>query len=173
MASEEKVDPNVPKQHKIDPSQLHWKDFYVEYEAHISIVEVRKDRKLAMLNLPHKDKDAPFAFFIHGACARMGQFKALIKYLSQSFNIVAFDRIGCGYSDRPNQDNAYNGQPIFLDLCALFQTYAPVKKQILIISHSFGCSQSIRLYSKYGDASTYEYNIRSIVLMAPHPFILG
>eukprot|EP01084_Bolivina_argentea_P126764 224372_1 len=160
-------------EHKIDPNKIHWKDFYTQYKAYITIDEIRKNRKLAVLSIQHKNKNAPFVFLIHGACARMGQFKSLIEHLSNNFNIIAFDRIGCGYSNKPKEATQYKGAEIFFDLCALFEKYIPQQKNILIIAHSFGCSQATRLYAKYGNYSVYKYNIQSIILLAAHPFILG
>ena len=167
--------------HKVNEEQPHWKDFYCNNEEYIEIVEIRKNRKLAVLNIRCRDNDnAPYIFFIHGACARMSQFEGLIKNLSPKFNIIAFDRIGCGLSHKPKEYDTYNDSNIFIDLCLLFEKYLPQssslinkKHEILIISHSFGCQQTIKLLSKFGNSSNYNYLIRSVVLIGPPSLILG
>ena len=162
----------------ITNSNPHWKDFYSEYERYISMVEIRPNRKLAVLNIVNQNKNNPFVFFIHGACARMSQFESLIKALSPKFNIIAFDRIGCGYSSKPTEYSSYNDISIFLDLCALFENYIPQssihhKHEILIISHSFGCSQTIKLLSKFSNSSVYNYDVKSVILIGAASLILG
>ena len=67
-------------EHKIDEANPHWMDFYSRYEANIDMVAVhstRPDRKLAILEIPNENLDAPYAFFIHGSCARMGLFHSI------------------------------------------------------------------------------------------------
>eukprot|EP00483_Globobulimina_turgida_P008051 UN08067 len=107
-------------EHKVDDTSPHWMDFYVAYKQYIGMAEIRAGRKLAVLHIAHKNMKAPYAFFIHGACARMSQFEQLIKNLALTCNIIAFDRIGCGISDKPKRYHAYDDTNIFADLCALF-----------------------------------------------------
>ena len=159
-------------EHEVNKGAPHWRDFYSHYQQYIELIEIRKARKLAVLNMHCKGK--PYVFFIHGACARMSQFEELIQNLSTNFSIIAFDRIGCGYSQKPQQYPSYNDINIFMDLCLLFQKYLPqssllqnTKHEILIIAHSFGCLQTIRLLSKFGNSSNYNYLVRSVVLIAP------
>ena len=107
-------------EHVVNEDNPHWRDFYCHYQQFIDIIEIRHNRKLAVLNIACQDKDAPYAFFVHGACARMAQFEGLIQNLSNKFNIIAFDRIGCGYSHKPKEYISYNDTNIFIDLCLLF-----------------------------------------------------
>eukprot|EP01084_Bolivina_argentea_P209466 356795_1 len=167
-------------QHEVDEKSPHWMDFYVNYQQFINKTEIRPNRTLAVLNIPHKNINAPYAFFIHGSCARMGQFESLIKDLSLKFNVIAFDRIGCGISDKPKPYKSYHDINIFTDLCTIFQTYIPQssplqnkKHEILIISHSFGCLQAIKLLSKFGNGSNYNYLVKAVILIGPPSLVLG
>merc|ERR1719249_86197 len=121
-------------------------DFYCRYDSHIEVVEIRPHREIAILQIPSADQSttAPTAFFIHGSCARMGQFESLIEALSPSFHIIAFDRIGCGMSSKPTEFEAYHDVQIFADLCAIFEQFIPqssalqnTENKIMIIGHSF------------------------------------
>ena len=167
-------------EHKVDDHNPHWLDFYSRNDKHIKMIQIRPNRKIAVLHIPHKDSNAPYAFFIHGSCARMGQFEALIADLRPKFHIIAFDRIGCGISAKPTAYETYSSVNIFGDLCAIFKKYIPQSSSlqhshhsITLIGHSFGCLQAIKLLAKYGNAPHYNYLIKSVILIGAPSLCLG
>ena len=167
--------------HKIDKNKPHWMDFYARNEQNIKMVEIKPKRHIAVLELPRKDiKNASYAFFIHGSCARMGQFDSLIEQLAPNFHIVAFDRIGCGVSDKPVAYDTYSAANIFYDLCALFTSYIPQsstlqnkRHAITIIGHSFGCLQAMKLVAKYGKHPNHNYLLDSVILIGAPSLCIG
>ena len=104
-----------------------WEEWYKSNDNFISKEDVRKDRKLCVFKSIDEKNRSKYAFFIHGACARMGQLEHQIAYFRDELecNVIAFDRIGCGKSSKPNDWNAYSDSEIFQDLCALFEKYIP------------------------------------------------
>lgn len=109
-----------------------------------------------------------------------GQFESLIELLSPSFHIIAFDRIGCGMSSKPTEFEAYHDVQIFADLCAIFERYIPqsstlqdTKHEIMIIGHSFGCCQTVKLMAKYGQSPDHNFLVRAAILIGPPALILG
>ena len=82
----------------------------------ISKIFVRPNRKICIY---YKDFgfDKPLLFFIHGSCARMGQFEEQIKFFESKklFTILAYDQFGCGKSDKPKNWNAYSAKNLLQD----------------------------------------------------------
>ncbi|ETO28056.1 epoxide hydrolase [Reticulomyxa filosa] len=149
-------------------------DFYEENKEYISHVETRLQHKVCIYQRRNEDKNAPWLLMIHGSCARMGQFEDQINALHKQFHIVAFDRIGCGKSEKPKDASNYSDSNIFEDLCTIFETYvckvhekakegdnkeSEEKKEmddivtespeIFLMGHSYGCSQALRLAHRY------------------------
>ena len=144
------------------------------------MIEVRPNRKLCILNIPSLAKKKNYAFFTLGINARMSQFESQIEqFKSMDYNIIAFDRIGCGYSDKPLTPESYRESEIFADLCKIWSDYIPQTSKltndisnIIIIGHSYGTLQTMRLLNKYHlNSSTYGYNISGVILLGCIPFM--
>jgi len=126
------------------------------------IVEIRPERKVRLLHLPHPASDVTI-FFVHGGCAKMEQFEMIIEQLAPQYSIVAYDAFGCGGSPKqfvfPNIDiKAYSSNAHSSDLLAIFNRYAG---DINIgVGHSFGSSLIMRLASQFTSK-----NLEGLVLL--------
>lgn len=120
------------------------------------IREFRQGRKLSFTFMRKEEIDDPKSiltlFCIHGSMANQNQFgdllTALQKDLAQQdrkYNVVCFDALGCGESDKPKDmtGDTYSPENILLDAVSVLQYCG--SDNIIIISHSFGTSITARL----------------------------
>jgi pimeloyl-ACP methyl ester carboxylesterase len=140
--------------------------FYKEFAEYITLIEIRPGRWISVLHIPSRDRPhASRIVFVHGACARMQQFEHQIRHFSRlGFEIVAYDALGCGESDKPYSSNSYSLTEMYADLSALITQYSSSSKCILI-GHSMGGAMVNRIAS----VETARDLIRCAVVIAP-PF---
>ena len=60
-------------------------------------VEIRKGRNIAVYYHTQSKSDITLIFF-HGSMAHMNQFVELINHFKRSYNVCAYDALGCGSS---------------------------------------------------------------------------
>ncbi len=134
-------------------------DFYTHFKANITMVEIRPGRRIAVLDYYHANSSTkggkstpmgkPMMFFVHGSCARMGQFDHLIRYFSEQrgMHVIAYDALGCFSSEKPNvHPYVYSTPSLYLDMVQLFsekiKKYEP--SSVTIVGHSMGANMIIR-----------------------------
>lgn len=121
--------------------------------------EILPGRNINIRQLLPKDglsKNSVFMF--HGSMASQSQFDPIIERLFQSsdYNVYSFDALGCGKSDKPKESSLYAPQNMFLDVSTFFHAHATQKN--VIIGHSYGTVQAVRLYNHWkSGASSEEY----------------
>lgn len=99
-------------------------------------------------------------FFMHGSMATRRQFEdvyssaALVKY-----NIVAYDALGCGASEKPRDWNAYSTDRLTEDAITIFKKYAT--KENILVGHSFGSS----LVARVNRAVSRAHSVVGVVLI--------
>jgi pimeloyl-ACP methyl ester carboxylesterase len=81
-------------------------------------------------------------FFVHGAGGRAGQFRHQIEYLATKVNVIAFDYLGHGISDKPDKPDLYNADNHLFDLIAVFERYKT--KINHIVAHCYGSIHTFR-----------------------------
>jgi pimeloyl-ACP methyl ester carboxylesterase len=101
------------------------------------LMEVRPQRKL-YVNFINNDQETTL-IFLHGAGGRSDQFRQQIDYFKNLYNILSFDYLGHGASEKPKPsegENLYSFQNLYLDIETLFKQYAT--KKTIVIGHSYG-----------------------------------
>mmetsp|Transcript_12317 Transcript_12317/g.18671 ORF Transcript_12317/g.18671 Transcript_12317/m.18671 type:complete len:289 (-) Transcript_12317:200-1066(-) len=123
-------------------------------------ITIRGNRNIKLQYSRHSNSDTTL-FFVHGSMASFVQFIDIITAFQSDYNIVAYDYYGCGGSDKPVGWEEYSPDEHLTDLVCIVEKYKTAKNYF--ISHSFGTSQSIRLYSRL--RSMQALCIDGIVLM--------
>ena len=89
--------------------------------------------------------------FVHGSCATMKQFFPLIHLIhGRGHRCVAYDFVGCLFSPLSQEWYDYSTDSLTADLYAFYRTYSLPDHQNIVIGHSFGSSQVMRLAAEYG-----------------------
>ena len=119
----------------------------VEAALPIELVEIRPGRSLA---IHRRGGDAIHRlFFVHGSCASMLQYHALIEHFADGgHEVIAFDFFGCGRSPKPDTWNAYGFAELRLDLAAVVERYGGSEgcsRQNVLVCHSAGCALGLGL----------------------------
>jgi pimeloyl-ACP methyl ester carboxylesterase len=100
-----------------------------------------------------------------------------MRALKDKVNIVAYDSLGCGESDKPSDDKEYTTDALTEDAAEIFKRYATANN--VLVGHSYGGPQAVRLMrrieaerseDKGGDAATQK-EIKGIVLLGAADFI--
>jgi len=122
----------------------------VEASLPIESVEVRPSRSLAV---HRRDGSSGLRlFFVHGSCASMLQFEAMISHFaSLGHEVIAYDFMGCGRSPKPRDWYAYDFGELSADLAAFLDKYGGAtkkKKKNVLICHSAGCSLGLGIASQ-------------------------
>jgi pimeloyl-ACP methyl ester carboxylesterase len=115
-------------------------------ETRMSLLPVRPNRSLYVVtSSPNLIENPEWTlFFVHGSMASSEQWRFQIDHFKKTFRIVAYDYFGCGNSPRPEDDwNAYSTEEHLADLLALFDQQKTAHN--ILIGHSFGASQVVRL----------------------------
>ena len=104
--------------------------------------EVRPGRVVRILH--HRvdgktDKNRQTLFFFHGSMSSMLAFSSIYAPFIDSFDIVAYDALGCGGSDKPLDYSAYTTSELVKDAVAIFDKHSSSIN--LLIGHSYGTSQ--------------------------------
>jgi pimeloyl-ACP methyl ester carboxylesterase len=109
------------------------------------LVEVRPGRELNVVQYGVDSFDTT-VFFLHGACARAGQWDAQMRNMGLEMRVVAYDALGCGGSAKPASWSAYSTPELLDDAAAVFEKYK--SKRNVIVGHSFGSSLAIQLAAR-------------------------
>lgn len=114
-----------------------------------NLIEIRKNRRVSVYTNfstnSERDQSRKTIFFIHGSMATCTQFSDIIDGFKNDYDIVAFDALGCGNSEKPSEYGMYSPDNLLADLCSIFEKYASL--QNIVVGHSFGTVQAIRLYN--------------------------
>jgi len=116
--------------------------FYRKYSEYLKVFEIRKGRRLNVLYIPC-DSPRCTIIFVHGAMGRMAQFKDLIEPLSSNCEILAYDMLGCGSSEKPElngQNDMYSADEHYKDLLAVLDKFVLDYKDVVFVGHSLGTS---------------------------------
>ncbi len=114
--------------------------FAKEFAEHISLVEIRPGRKVAVLHMrPVERHGRGTIIFVHGACARMQQFEHQIRFFARKgFEVVAYDALGCSLSEKPDSPRLYASSALNDDMHAIVDRYTSKLTKCLIVGHSMG-----------------------------------
>ncbi|KAK9908434.1 hypothetical protein WJX75_007779 [Coccomyxa subellipsoidea] len=122
-----------------------------------SLIEIRPGRRIwvevgkASIDA-HGHASHTVAILVHGSCARSEQYAAQVPVLQKAgLATVAFDYLGCGRSEKPNDFAAYAAEELYQDLLAVFQRYSKGFAHILLVGHSYGTYLVNRLASEQLD----------------------
>ena len=133
----------------------------------MSSFEIRPNRRIKLLHIPARDRNASHGriLLIHGACARMQQLVAQIRYLrDKGYEIVSYDAFGCGMSDKPTDPSAYESREMFADLLAVIKRYGSAeKKWVSLMGHSIGGAMLAKFAAS---AACVEFS-DSVIAIAP------
>jgi len=115
-------------------------DFYKRYSTNIKLVEIRKERRLNVLHIPC-DQSLGVLIFVHGSMGRMSQFSHLIDRLKSNYEILAFDMLGCGFSEKPKHSaDCYAAAEHYKDFLKFLDRFVVDYGDIYFIGHSLGTS---------------------------------
>jgi pimeloyl-ACP methyl ester carboxylesterase len=81
-------------------------------------------------------------FFIHGSMGSLTMYSSLIEKYEGKVNIVAYDTMGCGLSDKPKLKTEYSTQALTKYAVEIFETFSTTKN--VLIGHSYGTAQIAR-----------------------------
>ncbi|CAL8469114.1 g8655 [Coccomyxa elongata] len=122
-----------------------------------SVVEIRPGRRIwietgaARSNAP-SHAATTVAILVHGSCARSEQYAAQVPELQKmGMATVAFDYLGCGKSDKPDDFTAYAAQQLYQDLVAVFDRYSQGFVRVVLVGHSYGCYLVNKLVAEQPD----------------------
>ena len=107
------------------------------------LVEIRKDVRL---NVYDSKSGRKSLIFIHGDWMGLDSWKAQIDYFSQSYRVIAFDRIDCGFSEynnyNPTHDSCVEDIRLLIEKLNL--------DEYVIIGHSRGQQMALLYTILYG-----------------------
>ena len=120
----------------------------------LSLVEIDSTHKLNIMHSKCEDDCASDTtiFFIHGSMGALTQFSDLIAAYKGRVNIVAYDAIGCGESEKPTAHAAYSTEGLTANAIQIFDMYATAKN--ILVGHSYGTAQVARLCAHVHEQST-------------------
>lgn len=75
-------------------------------------------------------------FFIHGSMGSLTMFSSIIEAYEGKVNIVAYDTMGCGQSDKPDLRAEYSTKSLTSHAVEIFETFSTVRN--ILIGHSYG-----------------------------------
>lgn len=116
--------------------------------SRLSRIEMKSRHKL---NVFHSKGAANVAahdttiFFIHGSMGSLTHFSDLIIAFEGRVNIVAYDTMGCGGSDKPHDGLEYSTKALTANAIEIFDLFCTAKN--ILVGHSYGTSQVARLCS--------------------------
>ena len=127
--------------------------------------EVRPGRLVRILRHQVKgnqNKHRQTLFFFHGSMSSMLAFSSIYAPFMDSFDIVAYDALGCGRSDKPLNSSAYTTTELVQDAMAIFDKYA--SNINVLIGHSYGTAQVARVCAHL-QRNNRENLIKGVVLL--------
>jgi pimeloyl-ACP methyl ester carboxylesterase len=83
-------------------------------------------------------------FFIHGSMGSLTMYSSIIKSYEGKVNIVAYDTMGCGLSDKPELKTEYSTHSLTKYAVEIFEKYSTAKN--ILIGHSYGYFTCIYMY---------------------------
>ncbi|CAK0738607.1 hypothetical protein CVIRNUC_001067 [Coccomyxa viridis] len=116
----------------------------------MGLVEIRPGRRIWVEThqVSEKTPAETLVIFMHGSCARLEQYAAQVQpLLHAGCDTLAFDYLGCGRSEKPNQYLAYAAHELYADLQAVFDRHAQDYEKVVLVGHSYGCYLVTRLAS--------------------------
>ena len=113
----------------------------------------------------------PFLFFIHGIGGSADSWSEQLKYFSDrmSFECVALDMLGHGFSSAPDKQKAYTFQKLLRDTLTVFDHFTSVSamnnsldqpRECIVVGHSYGCAFATAISRLRPD------NVKLLVLIA-------
>ena len=146
--------------------------FRSEFTQFLTSQEVRPGRVLTVLHIQQPSRAAAkgIIVFVHGACARMQQFVHQILHFSQAgYEIVAYDALGCGLSEKPVDEQAYTSDELYADFLAVVAKFTVNRgaKALAIVGHSMGGAAVLRFSATAPNAS---FLSKSAVAICPPVF---
>jgi pimeloyl-ACP methyl ester carboxylesterase len=123
-----------------------------------SLVEVRPGRRLNVCihnrkigTIPSVEDEktpTPLLFFIHGSMASTEAFAPIFASFEDHCDILMFDALGCGKSEKRLEDDAYTTHELSQDVIQLFNQHASKDTTpVILVGHSYGTAQVARLLS--------------------------
>ncbi|KOO34479.1 hydrolase, partial [Chrysochromulina tobinii] len=135
----------------------------------VETVEIRPGRHVAVHHRP-SSTSKPRIFFVHGSCASMLQYEALVAYYAAAgHEVVAYDYLGCGRSPKPRDWYAYSFLELRADLAAVVVRYGRAtqvlggseEKKNLLVCHSAGCALALGILAQEVNASNPPYMFKA------------
>lgn len=108
-----------------------------------NLVRMESGHKLNVQYLKCQKSCETTFFFIHGSMGSLQQFDDIIAQYKNKVNIVAYDAMGCGGSEKPTTDGLYTTKSLTSNTIQVFEKYATTKN--VLIGHSYGTAQIARL----------------------------
>jgi pimeloyl-ACP methyl ester carboxylesterase len=112
-----------------------------------SLVLMRNGQKLNVFQLQCEEQKDSFCdttlFFIHGAMGCLTQFSDQFELYRGHANIVAYDTIGCGSSEKPTSHGEYSTDSFTAHTIEIFEKYSTSRN--ILVGHSYGTAQIARL----------------------------
>mmetsp|Transcript_10040 Transcript_10040/g.9750 ORF Transcript_10040/g.9750 Transcript_10040/m.9750 type:complete len:308 (-) Transcript_10040:208-1131(-) len=104
-------------------------------------------------------------FFIHGSMGSLTMYSSLIEKYEGKVNIVAYDTMGCGLSDKPELKTEYSTEALTKYAVEIFETFSTAKN--VLIGHSYGTAQIARLCNilRSREDKTMADRINGVVLL--------
>lgn len=127
-------------------------------ESFHGLMEVRPHRKLHVNYINNHQKTT--LFFLHGAGGRSDQFRQQIEFFKGRYNILSFDYLGHGNSEKPKPPanaNPYSFKNLYLDIETLFNKFANEKN--VVIGHSYGGALATNL--------VLHHPVNQLILLSP------
>jgi pimeloyl-ACP methyl ester carboxylesterase len=107
-----------------------------------SPVAVRPGRRLSLVHRPGANPQGYTLFFVHGGGGNKDQWRALWRDPRLAdYNLVAWDLLGHGESDRPRDTAAYAWDELVADLQAIVQRFATERN--VFLAHSYGTALTL------------------------------
>ena len=152
----------------IDLSCKHTLQLFTMDLSCLSLVQMKSKHKL---NVFHSKCTADSSdqhttiFFIHGSMGSLTHFSDIIISFQGRVNIVAYDTIGCGGSDKPHDYEEYSTQSLTNNAIEIFDQFCTAKN--ILVGHSYGTAQIARLCSNSDKLQSGSANasISGIVLL--------
>ena len=135
-----------------------------------TLLEVRPGRNLNVFH--HRkagvnagDTQTPMLFLLHGSMASMESFEPIFSSFEQHCNILTYDAIGCGKSEKRLEEDAYTTEELRQDVIHLFNKHASNETTpIILIGHSYGTAQVARLLAHLKQENQ-SHRVRAAILL--------
>lgn len=100
-------------------------------------LEIRSGRFIDVARHAGRESEKRVVFFCHGGGGNKDQWREQWRALAaQGFNLVAWDLLGHGASDKPRQSAAYAWEELVADYLEVLRRYGGERN--VLVAHSFG-----------------------------------